>query len=178
MTSSNGNSFRFTGPLCGECTGTDEFPAQRPMTRSFDVFFDLRPNKRLSTQSWSWWFKTPSWSSWRHCNGMGDRTTSTLFKWYSLAIRNSRSTISAENIACGTICICRHRINLAIINSGNGLSPELLMATNQNELTRYHQRKRSRFHQTFMTYGHRLTSESWMFVYECFKHDRNKRSHK
>ena len=25
-----------------------EFPAQRPVTRSFEVFFDLRPNKRLS----------------------------------------------------------------------------------------------------------------------------------
>ena len=25
-----------------------EFPAQRPETRSFDVFFDLCPNKRLS----------------------------------------------------------------------------------------------------------------------------------
>ena len=28
-----------------------EFPAQRPVTRSFDVFFDLRLNKRLSKQS-------------------------------------------------------------------------------------------------------------------------------
>ena len=27
-----------------------EFPAQRPVTRSFDVFFDLRPNKQLSKQ--------------------------------------------------------------------------------------------------------------------------------
>ena len=24
---------------------TGEFPSQRPVTRSFDVFFDLRPNK-------------------------------------------------------------------------------------------------------------------------------------
>ena len=31
-----------------------EFPAQRPVTRSFDVFFDLRLNKRLSKQSWGW----------------------------------------------------------------------------------------------------------------------------
>ena len=37
-----------------------EFPAQRPMTRSFDVFFDLRLNKWLSKQSWGWWFETPS----------------------------------------------------------------------------------------------------------------------
>ena len=48
MTSSNGNIFRVTGPLCGEFTGPGEFPTQRPVTRSFDVFFDLRVNKRLS----------------------------------------------------------------------------------------------------------------------------------
>ena len=48
MTSSHGNIFRVTGPLCGKFTGPGEFPAQRPVTRSFDVFFDLRLNKRLS----------------------------------------------------------------------------------------------------------------------------------
>ena len=69
MTSSNGNIFRVTGPLCGEFTGPSEVPAQRPVTQSFDVFFDLRLNKRLSKQSWGWWFETPSWSLWRHCNG-------------------------------------------------------------------------------------------------------------
>ena len=47
-----------------------EFPAQRPVTRSFDVSFDLRPNKRLSNQSWGWWFETPSCPLWRHCNGI------------------------------------------------------------------------------------------------------------
>ena len=44
------------------------FPTQRPVTRSFDVLFDLRPNKRLSKQSWGWWFETPSRPSWCHCN--------------------------------------------------------------------------------------------------------------
>ena len=33
-----------------------EFPAQRLVTQSLDDFFDLRPNKRLSKQSWGWWF--------------------------------------------------------------------------------------------------------------------------
>ena len=33
-----------------------EFPAQRRVTRSFDVFFGLRLNKRLSKQSLGWWF--------------------------------------------------------------------------------------------------------------------------
>ena len=68
MASSNGNIFRITGPLCGEFTGPGEFPTQRPVTRSFDVFFELRLNKRLSKQPWGWWFETPSWSLWRQCN--------------------------------------------------------------------------------------------------------------
>ena len=45
-----------------------EFPTQRPVTRSFDVFFYLRPNTRLSKQSWGWWFETPSRPLWRHRN--------------------------------------------------------------------------------------------------------------
>ena len=60
MTSSNGNIFRVTGHLYGEFTGTGEFPAQRPVTRSFDISFDLCLNKRLSKQSWGRWFETLS----------------------------------------------------------------------------------------------------------------------
>ena len=45
-----------------------EFPTQRPVTRSFDIFFDLRPNKRLSKQSWGWRFETLSRPLWRRCN--------------------------------------------------------------------------------------------------------------
>ena len=37
-------------------------------TRSIDVFFDLRLDKRLSKQSRRRWFKPPSRSLWRHCN--------------------------------------------------------------------------------------------------------------
>ena len=47
---------------------TGEFPSQRPVTRRFDVFLDLRLNKRLSKQSWGWWFETPPCPLWRHCN--------------------------------------------------------------------------------------------------------------
>ena len=36
--------------------------------KSFDVWFDLHLNKRLSKQSWGWWVETPSPSLWRHCN--------------------------------------------------------------------------------------------------------------
>ena len=52
----------------GNSPATGEFPSQRPVTRSFDVLFDLCLNKRLSKQSWGWWFETPSRSLWRHCN--------------------------------------------------------------------------------------------------------------
>ena len=55
--------------LCaGNSPVTGEFPAQRPVTRSFDVFFDLRLNKRLSKQWWGWWFETPPRPLWRHCD--------------------------------------------------------------------------------------------------------------
>ena len=57
--------------LLAICAGnspvTGEFPSQRPMTRSFHVFFDLRLNKRLSKQSIRRWFVTPSHSLWCHC---------------------------------------------------------------------------------------------------------------
>ena len=48
-------------------------PTQRPVTRSFDVYFDLRPNKRLSKQWWGWWFETQSCPLWRHRNVEGWR---------------------------------------------------------------------------------------------------------
>ena len=67
MTSSN--IFRVTGHLCaGNSRATGEFPAQRSVTRRFEVFFDLRLNKRFSKQSWGWWFETHSRPLWRHCN--------------------------------------------------------------------------------------------------------------
>ena len=63
MTSWNGNIFRVTD-LCagnspmtaGNSPVTGEIPSHRSVTRSFDVFFDLRLNKRLSKQSKRWWF--------------------------------------------------------------------------------------------------------------------------
>ena len=47
-----------------------EFPTQRPLTRSFDVFFHLCLNKRLSKQSWGWWLEMLSHPLWHHHNGM------------------------------------------------------------------------------------------------------------
>ena len=67
MTTSNGNIFRITGHLCGEFTGRRWIPHTKPVARS-SVFFDLRLNKRLSKQSWGWWFETLSRPLWRHRN--------------------------------------------------------------------------------------------------------------
>ena len=60
--------------LLAICAGNSpvsgEFPAQRPVTQSFDIFFDLHLNKRLSKLSWGWWFETLSCPLWRHCNAI------------------------------------------------------------------------------------------------------------
>ena len=66
--------------LLAICAGnspvTGEFPAQKPVRRSFAVFLDLRLNKRWSKQWWSWWFETPLRSLLRHCND-------TKLRWFS-----------------------------------------------------------------------------------------------
>ena len=58
--------------LLAICAGNSlvpgEFLAQKPVTRSFDVLFDLRLNKWLSKQSWGCLFERPSRPLWRHCN--------------------------------------------------------------------------------------------------------------
>ena len=69
MTSSNGTFSALLALCAGNSPVPGAFPAQRPVTRSFDVFFDLRPNKRLSKQPRGWWFETLSSPLWRHRNG-------------------------------------------------------------------------------------------------------------
>ena len=54
--------------LCaGNLPATGEFPWQRPVTRSFDVFFDRHLNRQLINSSRRRWFEMPSYSLWRHC---------------------------------------------------------------------------------------------------------------
>ena len=61
--------------LCaGKSPVTSEVTSQRPVTRSFDVFVNVRLNKRLSKQSWVWWFETPSRPLWRQSNGVECRS--------------------------------------------------------------------------------------------------------
>ena len=67
MTSSHGNIFRVTGPLCGEFTGQRWIPRTKASNAEL-WFFYLHQNKRLNKQPWGWWFKTPSRPLWRHYN--------------------------------------------------------------------------------------------------------------
>ena len=74
--------------LCaGNSSVAGEVPAQRPVTRSFDVFFDHRLNQQLSEQSWGWWFETTSRPLWRHCNEMAvilciPNYVNVRYKWF------------------------------------------------------------------------------------------------
>ena len=47
---------------------TAEFTSQMPVTRIFDVFFDLPLNKRLSKPTKRRWFEPPPRPLWRRCN--------------------------------------------------------------------------------------------------------------
>ena len=71
MTSSNGKFSAILAICAGNSPVPGEFPAQRPVTLSFDVFFDLRLNKRLRKHLWGWWFETSSRPLWRHCDANG-----------------------------------------------------------------------------------------------------------
>ena len=127
--------------LCvGNSPVSGEFPSQRPVTRSFDVFFDLCLNKRLSKQSWNWWFETPSRSLWRHCNAWsilsdcwwhGDVMGMNINNHDTDHVLPEYSGLRARNVylcICGNIThwgrvthICVGK--LTIIGSDNGLSP-------------------------------------------------------
>ena len=70
--------------LCaGNSPVTGEIPTQWPVTRNFDVFFDLRLNKRLSEQSWGWWFETPSCPLWRLCNAVNEQSRC---RWFAMTL--------------------------------------------------------------------------------------------
>ena len=67
MKSSNGKFSALLAICAGNSPVPGEFPTQRPVKRSFDVFFDLLLNKRWSKHSWGWWFEMLPRPLWRHC---------------------------------------------------------------------------------------------------------------
>ena len=111
--------------LLAICAGNSpvpgEFPTQRPVTRSFDVYFDLRPDKRLSKHSWGWWFETLSHSLWRHRNVATDhcRVVSSTPKCASLSSRTfwSRMSNTSMYIDIGNGLLPRAEIVRAIIST-------------------------------------------------------------
>ena len=54
--------------LLALCAGNSPVTGEKASDAELWCFFDLCLNKRLSKQSWGWWFATPSRSLWRHCN--------------------------------------------------------------------------------------------------------------
>ena len=92
-------------PCEGKSPVIGEFPSQRPVTRSFDVFFDLRLNKRLSKPARRRWFEPPSRSLWRRCNG--------YLSWIAILIPHTKGTHYEVGRYIVSIFICyikkRHR---------------------------------------------------------------------
>ena len=76
-----------------------EFPSQKLEARSFDVFFAIRLNTRLSKQSWGWRFEKPSRSLWRHRNDhfkqLQRRSTKTKTCLWKNSDVSSKETVSS-----------------------------------------------------------------------------------
>ena len=87
----------------GNSPVTGEFPSQRPVMRSFDIFFDLHLNKALCTQSRHRWFETPSCPFLCHCNVKWNLNQNAMFQ-----------KITFQNIVC----------NMAAIFSGLNMTNE------------------------------------------------------
>ena len=120
MPSWNGNIFRVTGPLCGEFTGLGDFPTQRPVTRSFDVFFDLCLNKRLCKQSRGWWFETLSWSLWRLRNAhLYTSVTCQLYKGASAKRKGTAPYGLGYPILSNTVELDVFKSSLKILSTGH-----------------------------------------------------------
>ena len=68
------NSALLAFALLALCAGNSRWSVNSPTKASgaepWCLFFYLRLNKRLSKQSWGWWFETQSCPLWRHCNVM------------------------------------------------------------------------------------------------------------
>ena len=82
--------------LCaGNSPVTGAFPAQGPVTRSFDVSLICAwINSWVNNREWGWWFETPSRSLWRPCNESATYRRSRVAIHSVLARRSLRSTLS------------------------------------------------------------------------------------
>ena len=114
MTSSNGNIFRVTGPLCGEL-----------------MFFliALLINGWVNNRECGWWFETPSRSLWRHCNV----TETHIRRLMTSVLRHRRSGLADYekklNWIVITICV---KFVLRLMHSTHALIHVKLISRNQH----------------------------------------------
>ena len=122
--------------LLAFCTGNSlvngEFPPQRQAKRNFDIFFDLRLNKRVSTQSWGWGFETPSRSLWRHrniqfyCNKPGQQCRIDIYNFGGWQAGPTVSSVCAPEVY-GLLYVC-------IPSTYNSLAHQLYECVNTTDL--------------------------------------------
>ena len=87
--------------LCeGNPLVTGGFPSQRPVTRSFEVFFDARLNKRLSKQSKFRWFKMPWRSLLRHYNSYSSSLKQKCLHFDEILITGCTGSCQNDNFQC------------------------------------------------------------------------------
>ena len=106
-------------------------------------------NKRLSKQSWGWWFETPSHPLWRHCNGEKRSRISShvsamwcmiliIFGWffiYSLQLINFYDYYIPYAITHYFIHFCNGFVEMVVIlayelwhrHQGNSLFPRIIV---------------------------------------------------
>ena len=111
-------TFSAFSPFCeGNPPVTRGFRSQRPVTRSYDVFCDLRMNKRLDKQSRRRWFETPSLSLWRHFNAAdAAHEICNMYihgKLYSASLFSKRWYISLKTHSCNIWALI-HTITLIV----------------------------------------------------------------
>ena len=124
MTSWNGNISALLALRAVNSPVNDEFPSQRPVTRSFHVFFDQRLNKRLSKQSNRRWFWTPSFvqnflnSDYILSLGTIETTSRCAWiKYYRKIIKKMRLKMSVKMVANlhRVQCVALHKHNVVLL---------------------------------------------------------------
>ena len=113
--------------LLATCAGnspvTGEVLTRRPVTRSFDVFFDLRLNKRLSKQSWGWSIETLSRSLPSHCTDILIRIYIHIYYTSTISFHDNSETWTNHHGCTGRLCIDGWVQNFSI---SNALAMEIL----------------------------------------------------
>ena len=127
-------SSRIIFALLALCEGkppvTGGFPSQRPVTRGFDVFFDLRLNKRSNKQSRRRWFEPPSRPLWRHCNATTESFTY-IMGCIASVIWKFKHIILAR---CHMTTLMVSRLDDTILSNSNSCGPTPLLLWGLNKM--------------------------------------------